>query len=87
MPKELKMPWCDTCRKQHYYGVEILKTEKKRGRYYPYRDSMKPEVYTFTEVTKKFLACGSIFKEEEDKEYKMSSTRFQKYGKGSHYGT
>lgn len=81
------MHYCAKCRKQHPNFKVIKKNKGKRGRYYPYRDSMDAETYTYTEVIVKCLVCGEKIKVEKDTNYEMSETRFEKYGRHSHYGT
>ncbi len=82
------MHWCDKCRKYHDDFKTLKKEKEKKGHYHPYRDTMESETYIYTEVTKKCNVCGDIIKVEEDKDYKMSPSRMQKYGyRNSHYDT
>ena len=81
--------WCNNikCRKYHS-DFEVIKIKKnQKGLYYPYRDTMDPEQYTYTEITLKCRICGEKIKTEEDKDYEMSKSRFEKYGRHSHHGT
>lgn len=84
------MHWCNKCC-EHYDedGFKVLEiTKGKRGKYYPYRDTMDSEHYTYTEVILECLKCGEKTKTEEDEHFEMSKTRMEKYGyRGSHYGT
>ncbi len=84
------MIWCNNCRE--YYpqdGFKTLKIERdKTGRYYPYRDSMDSESYTFTEITLQCKICDHKTKVEDGKHYHESESDMQKYGyRGSNYGT
>ncbi len=81
------MHWCNKCCK-HHSDFKVLRTNKgKRGKYYPYRDTMDFEFYTYTEVVLECRECGEKTKTEKDRDYEMSKTRVEKYGRHSHYGT
>ena len=82
------MEWCNECR-EYYNDFIVLKEEKgKKGSYYPYRDTMDAESYTYTEITKKCNVCSKIIKVEKDKVYHESESDMQKYGyHGANYRT
>jgi len=64
----------------------IKREEGKVGRYYPYRDTMESERYTFTELTLMCGVCGEEIKIKKDEEYEMSKTDMEKYGyRGANY--
>jgi hypothetical protein len=74
------------CRKYYNDFKFIKKEEGKVGKYYPYRDTMESERYTFTELTLKCLVCGDELKVEKDENYEMSQTDMEKYGyRGANY--
>lgn len=81
------MIWCDKC--SDYGDFEITKEEKgKTGLYYPYRDTMESEQYTYTERTVKCIKCGNIQIEKIDQVNHMSESDMEKYGyNGANYGT
>lgn len=81
--------WCNTCRDRHD-NFKLIKTEKgKKGLYYPYRDTMEAEHYTYTELTYECLFCGATTEIERDRnECERSLSRMQKFGyRGANYGT
>ena len=80
--------WCNKCSK-HHDNYKILRVNKgKKGRYYPYRDTMDSEICTYTEVILECLVCTEKTRIEEDQRYEMSKTNEEIYGhRGSNYGT
>jgi hypothetical protein len=82
------MPWCNKCCENNLEREfdTIKKVKGKTGYYYPYRDTLDSEEYTYTEVTLKCKLCGEITIEEEDEVYCRSKTDMEKYGyRGSNY--
>jgi len=79
--------WCNDCRSRDIMEI-ILITKNKRGRYYPYRDTMEAETYHYTELKAKCLHCGAETKAEDDQNYTMGKSDMEKYGyRGANYGS
>lgn len=87
MSKDIESEWCNNCRKHHISFTTVKIEKEKRGLYYPYRDTMEAEPYYYTEITKKCNRCGNLITVSEDAIYHMSESRFEKYGRHSHYDT
>ena len=79
--------WCEDCKKNNWDAVVTKVGKKKSGRYYPYRDSMDSEKYTYIKITVKCQYCDKDLVFEGDHDYETSESDVDKFGsRGANYG-
>lgn len=77
--------FCNECSERDLMRILSI-AKNKRGRYYPYRDTLDSETYYYTELKVKCLHCGYVTKTEIDEIFTLSESDMQKYGyRGANY--